>query len=358
MPTTGTERVYAFGTQTDYQTPKTLAAGALRKMIVTDKNFIDVEPKTGNDEDWAHGANNFTEQWLEAHDCKVSHSMPAFIEEIPRIFKLGMGTYAVSTPSGGTTSKEHVFNILDVLTTRQLQAVSYAEKMSAHNVFVPSMIVDGFTLQGNDLGVLMLDFGLQGSGKITNPSGVTWTGGSSHIVTPSNLRKLFNTQIGLQVTDGVTPVIYGCKYRNFKIAWKNNLLLDAGFKPGCDQYQTAGDKTSGAIRAENLVDKQMCDFDFEVDLETDSGELEAVVKQKPMAFTLDATMTGASGLIEGSIYRKLTALMGKSYYKARKLGEGNGYQRFQISSNVATDPATGKSLEIKVINDIATYATW
>lgn len=355
MAETGTNRIYAFGTQTDYQTAKTLASNALRKMIVSDKNFIDVEPKVANDEDWSHGANNFTDQWLEAHDCKVSHSMPAFIEEIPRIFKLGMGTYAVSTPSGGITSKEHVFNLLDVATTRQLQAATYAEKLGAHNVLMPSAIVDGFTLQGNDLGVLMLDFGLQGSGKITNPSGVNWT---THIAVPSALKKLYNTQIALGVTDGVTPVNYGCKYRNFKLSWKNNLLLDAGFKPGCDQYQTTGDKTSGAIRSECLIDKQMADFDFEVDLENDSGELEAVVKQKPMSITLTAAMTGAGGLIEGSIYRTLNALMTKTYYNARKIGEGNGYQRFQINAKVATDPATSKSLEIKVVNDVATYATW
>lgn len=90
-------------------------------------------------------------------------------------------------------------------------------------------------------------------------------------------------------------------------------------------------------------------------MEANSGELDAVIKQKPMNIVLTAT---DNAFIEGTIKRSLTANMPKVYYKARKLGEGNGLMRFQISAKVFTDIATGKSLEVKCVNDIPTYATW
>lgn len=352
MGFTPTNRVYAWGTQNDYQTAKTLAANALRKIIVGDKNFMDVDPKVNDDAEWSHGFNNATEQWLDSFDGKVSHSMPGYIEEIFRAIKLAMGGYAVVTPAGGTVSKEHTATPQDPNVSRQLQAVSYLEKLGIHDILFPSVLADGFSLKGNDLGVLMLDFGLQGSGKIINPSGVTV---GTHVQTPTNLHKLFNTQVGLQVDDGVAPVTYGCKYRSFDLSYKNTFLSEAGYKPGCNQYQIDGDPTSGAVRSDLLFDKQESEFNFEVDMETGSGELDAVIKQKPMNIVLTAT---DGTIIEGAIKRMLTATMPKVYYRARKLGEGSGLMRFQISAKVFTDVATGKSLEVKVVNDVATYANW
>lgn len=351
MTATPNNRLYYWGTQTDYATQKTIAASAFRKMILGDKNFMDANPKTNDDTEWAHGFNNATEQWLESHDNKISHTMPGYVEEIARPIKLAMGGYAVTTPSGGTTSKKHVITPQNPDTSRQLQAVTYGEKIDVHNVLFPSVIVDGFTLKGNDLGVLMLDFGLQGSGKIINPSGVT---PATHVVTPTNLRKLFNTQIALTVNDGTSDTVYGCKYRSFELNYKNNLLADAGYKPGCGNYQTANDPNSGVIRSGLIFDRQEIDFNFEVDMETDSGELDAVIKQKPMSITLSAT----GSIIEALIPRSLTAKMPKTYYKARKLGEGNGIMRFQISAKVFVDVTTGKFLDIEIVNDVATYATW
>lgn len=90
-------------------------------------------------------------------------------------------------------------------------------------------------------------------------------------------------------------------------------------------------------------------------MEANSGELDAVTKQKPMNIVLTAT---DNSIIEGTIKRTLTATMPKVYYRARKLGEGNGLMRFQINAKVFTDVSTGKSLEIKIVNDVPTYASW
>lgn len=350
-PVTPTNRNFFWGTQTGYLTQKLIAANAFRKIIAEDKNFVDHQVNTNDDAEWSHGYNNATEQWLDSHDSKISHTIPGHIEEMARPIKLAMGGYQVATPAGGTNAKEHTMSPQDPTVSRQLQAATYGEKIGAHDVLMPSSIVDGWNLKGNDKGILMLDFGLQGSGKIVSPSGVNV---ATNVVNPTNLHKLFNTQVGLVVSDGVTPVTYGCKYRSFELSYKNNLLLEAGYKPGCNEYQIAGDPTSGVVRSELLFDKQEAEFNFEVDMEADSGEFDALVKQKPLSIVLTAT----GDIIEGAIARKLTATMPKIYYKARKIGEGNGLMRFQINAKVFTDITTGKSLEVKIVNDIATYATW
>jgi hypothetical protein len=116
---TASSRGYAWGLQTDYTTQKTIAAAALRRIITTDENSADYQPQVNNDESWSHGQNQQTEQWLEAHDGRVDKSMPAYVDELGRVFLLNLGDYAVATPGGGTTSKEHTFKPQDPSVSRQ-----------------------------------------------------------------------------------------------------------------------------------------------------------------------------------------------------------------------------------------------
>jgi hypothetical protein len=221
------------------------------------------------------------------------------------------------------------------------------------------VVGQSYRLSGDAAGHLVMDFTLQPSGKVTYPSLVV---PATHVqlpsaveIAPSGLHKLFNTQIALVVTDGVTPVTYGCKYRKFDLSYENTFFVEAGYKPGCGEFQVANDKTSGMVASEMLFDKQNINFSFEVDMEVDSGELDAVIKQKPMAIT--QTITDGT-IIEGAIARSLINNMPKTYYKARKLGEGNGIWRMAIDAEVFYDSVTGKTLEMKAVNDVATYATW
>lgn len=353
---TDTSRGYAWGLQTDYTTQKAIAAGALLRIIATDNNTIDYQAKVNNDDGWGHGQNQATEQWIEAHDARVDHSMAAYIDQLGRVFILNLGNYAVATPSGGTTSKEHTFKPQDPATSRQAKAVTYAETTGpGYNALMPRSVSDGFSLKGDGVGIMTCDFGLQGAGLINPASTVTWPPTATPTVTtPTDREKFFNTQVGLVATDTVNgAVTYGCRYRSFSIDYKQTLLLDAGYKPGCGDFLTSGDFTSGIIRSELLFDKQMLDFTFEVDMATGSPELLLVQKQSP----INIVLTAQGSLIEGAIKKKLTVTIPVAHYNSSKPSVKNGIYTFTITGSAFFDYATSKLFEIKLINTIASYST-
>jgi hypothetical protein len=352
---TDTSRGYAWGLQTDYVTQKTIAAAALTKIIATDNNTVDYSAKTNNDDGWGHGQNQATEQWIEAHDARVDHSMAAYVDQLGRVFMLNLGNYAVATPGGGTTSKQHTFKPQDPATSRQPKAVTYAETTGpGYNLLMPRSVSDGFSIKGDGVGVLTCDFGLQGAGLINPASSVTWTGGSPTVTTPTDREKFFNTQVGIVATDATNGAItYGCRYRSFSIDYKQTLLLDAGYKPGCGDFLTSGDFTSGIIRSELLFDKQMLDFTLEVDMATGSPELVLVQNQKPIAIVLTAT----GSLIEAAIKKKLTVTIPVAHYNTSKPSVKNGIYTFTISGSAFFDYATSKLFQIDLINLITSYST-
>ncbi|MBS1793352.1 MAG: hypothetical protein JSS81_05830 [Acidobacteria bacterium] len=355
MSDTQTNRGYAWGLQTNFTTQKTIAAAALKQILAMDNNFIEYTPKTVDNEEWAHGVNSATEQWLEAHDASVQHTIPGHSQELGKVFYLNHGQYSVSTPSGGTTSKEHNFKPTDPTVTRQDKAVTYAEYFGAGwNVVMPRAVSDGYTLKGSELGVLTCDFSLLGAGLIIPNSSVTWYPTATPTVSRlTGLHKLFNTQVNLVVTDNATPTTYGCRYRSFEIAFKKTMLSDAGYKPGCADFAISNDPTSGVIRSAHEFDKQMVDFTFVVDMATGSPEFIAVQQQKP----LDVLLTATGGIIEGAINHKLSYILPLIKYKTSKPTVTNGIATFTISGKAFYDFTTNKMLEIKLVNDVATYAS-
>ncbi len=354
MSDTATSRAYAWALQTDYQTAKAIAAGALKKILATDENFIDYTPDTKNDEGWAHGNNQATHQWIEAHDAKVQHTMPVFAQEIGKVLLLNLGNYSVAAVPGGVLAKESTFKPQDPSVSRQGKAVTYAEKTGgAYNVLMPRSVGDGFTFKGDGNGVLMCDFGLQGAGIIDPASTVTWSGGTPTVTTPTGLHKLFNTQIGLVVTDAGSPTTYGCRYRAFEVAYKQTLLLEAGYKPGCQEFLVSGDPTSGVIRSACEFDKQMLDFSFEVDMASGSPELVAVQQQKPM----DILLTATGGIIEGAIRHKISVIIPVAFYKTSKPTIKNGIYTFTVSGSAFFDYVTSKLFKVQLITDVADFST-
>ncbi len=354
MSDTDTNRGYAWALQSDFVTAKGIAAGALKQIIATDNNFIEYTPKTVDNENWSNGVNSATDEWIEAHDAKVSHTMPGFSQEIGKVFYLG-GAYGLSTPSGGTASKKHSFVPNDPNVTRQNKAVTYAEKLAAGwNVLMPRAVTEGWSLKGDALGMLMLDFNLLGAGLIIPNSGVTWYPAATPSVSRiTGLHKLFNTQVNLAVTDAGSTTTYGCRYRNFQVDYKLTMLSDAGFKPGCADFAISGDPTSGVILSAHEFDKQMLDFSFTVDMATGSPEFIAVQQQKPLTIVL--TVTG--GLIEGAINHQLLLTIPVGKYKASKPTIANGIASFAISGKGLFDFAKGKLFSIDLTNDVASYAT-
>lgn len=355
MSDTPTSRGYAWAVQTDYATQKTIAAAALKQLIVTDQNFLDYEAKTQNDEDWAHGVNSPTDEWIEAHDAKVQHTMPGFSQELGKLFYLNMGQYAITTPSGGTTSKQHAFKPTDPTVTRQDKAVTYAEKAgTGWNVLARSMVGDGFVLKGDGMGILTADFGLMGSGFLNFSSPVTWYPTATPTVARlTGLHKLFNSQVALAITDAGGTTNYGCRYRSFEFAYKKSMLDDASMSPGCANFLSASDPVTGAIRSSHEFDKQTLDFTLEVDMAAGSPEAINVQQQKPM----DILLTATGGIIEAAIRHKLSMIVPVAKYSASKPVVSGGIMRFTISGKALFDFTTGKLFEIDLINDVATYAS-
>lgn len=355
MVDTETSRGYGWAKQTDFVTPVAIANGAFDRIITTDNNTIDYTPQTNNDEAFSHGQNQATEQWIEAHDARVDHSMPAYIEDMGKVFYLNLSNYSVSTPGGGSTSKEHIFKPQDPAVSRQGPAVTYLETTGpGWNVSMPRAVADGFTLRGNGLGILTLDFGLHGAGLINAASGATWTGGTPTVVKQANFLKFFNTQMALTATpSGESAVVYGCRYRGFEVAYRQTLLSAAGYKPGCADFLVSGDKTSGVIRSAHEFDKQMLDFNFVVDMASGSPELAHVQSQK----NIDILLTATGGIIEGAIARKLSVKIPVAHYNTSKPSVTDGIYTFTISGSAFFDYVTSKLFQIELINTTATYAS-
>lgn len=355
MADTATNRNYAWGLQSNFQTQKTLSAGALKQMIVTDQNVIDYEPETQNNEEWSHGYNSATDQWLEAHKSSVQHTLPGYSQELGKAFYLNMADYSISTPSGGTVSKTHLFKPTNPLVTRQDKAVTYVERVGAGwHKLMPRAVSDGFTLKGSEKGILTCDLNLIGAGLILSNPAVTYPPTSTPTVAAlTGLHKLFNSQVTLTPDDGGTYTdAYECRYRAFELAFKKTMLTEAGYQPGCAQFFIPGDPTSGMIMSAHEFDKQMLDFMFEVDLASDTPEFDAVTDQRPIKIILDIT----GGIIEGAIPHQMKTTINISKYKSSKPVLVQGMWRFQITGSAFFDVATNNLFQIELTNNIASYS--
>lgn len=355
MSDTPSARGYGWGLQVDYPTQKALSSGSIKEIVNIDQNFIDFEPQTANDEEWSHpNINSATDEWIETQNGRVSHSMPGFSQQMGELFYIN-GSYAVSTPPGGSSSKKHVFKPTDPTVTRQDKAVTYCETTGAGwNVLMPSCVADGWVIKGNGKGVITLDYNLIGSGKLNLAPGTTWYPTSTpNVARRTGQHKLFNSQVALVVTDGGSPTTYGCRYRSFEFAYKKTMLDDAGMSPGCGNFLVAGDPTSGMIRSAHEFDKQMLDFTLVVDMASGSPEAIAVQQQKPLLVVL----TVAGGIIETTIRHQLKVTIPVAKYKTAKAGVGDGIMQFTLSGKALFDFATNKLFEVELINDIATYAS-
>lgn len=355
MSDTATNRKYAWALQTDYATQKAIAAGAYKQILCTDENTIDYQAQIGSNEGWAHGYNTETEEWIEAHDARVQHTIPGFAQELGKVYYLNMAD-TVSTPSGGTLSRKHTFVPTDPTVTRQDKAVSYVENVGAGwHKLMPSAVSDGFTLRGDGRGVLMLDFSLVGAGKIVNDPAITYPPTSTPTVTNlSGLYKFYNTQVGITPNDGGSyNTAYSCRYRSFQIAFRKTLLEEAGFKPGCANFLTAGNPDSGMIRSALEFDKQSLEFNFNVDMAANSPEFQCVQDQRPIALVI----TASGGIIEGAIPFEHKVTLNIAKYRTTKPQLVNGIWQFAISGKALFDKVANKLFQIELTNDVVSYAS-
>lgn len=355
MSTTATNRKYAWGLQSNFLTPKPLTAGALQQMLVTDKNTIEYSPDVKDNEEWSHGYNSATEEWLEGHDAQVAHTIPGHAQELGKVFYLNMAD-TVTTPGGGTTSRTHTFVPTDPIVTRQDAAVTYVENLGAGwHKMMQGCVSDGFTLKGSEKGLLTCDFNLIGDGKITNNPSVTYPPTATPTVSNlTGLYKFFNTMMNITPNDGGSYTsAYDCRYRAFEIAFKKTMLSDAGFKPGCARFLVDGDPDSGLIRSAHEFDKQMLEFNFEVDMASGTPEFEAVQDQRPISLLISAV----GSFIEGAIPYQMDINLHIAKYRSTKPVEAQGMWRFGISGKSLFDASQDELFNIALTNDVTTYAT-
>ncbi len=355
MSYTPQARGYGWATQVDYLTAKTVGAGNFKQIVATDQNFLKYQPQTQDNEAWSMGVNSATDEWIEAHDARVQHTLVGFSQELGKVFYLN-GQYAVALHSGGTLSKDHTFKPTDPSVTRQDKAVTYVEQAAGGgwNVLAPSMVSDGWSLKGDALGPLMCDVNLIGSGAINTAPGTTWYPTATPSVSRvTALHKLFNSQVSLVCTDTVGTTTYACRYRKFQFDFKKTMLDAAGMSPGCGIFRVSGDPTSGLLRGSHEFDKQSLDFSLTVDMASGSPELAAVQNQLAEAIVL--TVTG--GIIEGAIPHKLVLTVPLAKYKTADAVVGDGIMQVSITGKALFDFTTGKLFDIVLTNDVATYAS-
>ena len=356
MSFTPAARGYGWALQTDYLTQKAVASGAFKQMLAIDQNFLKYKPNVQDNEGWANQVNSATDEWIETHDARISHTLPGHSQELGKIFYLN-GSYSVVTPSGGTISKAHTVIPTDPQVTRQDKAVTYVEQAAGGgwNVLAPSMVSDGWSLKGDGNSILTADINLIGNGLINTNPGMSWyPSGSPSVTRLTSLHKLFNSQVGLVCTDSLTgTTTYACRYRKFQFNFKKTMLDAASMSPGCANFLIPGDPTSGALRSSHEFDKQSLDFTLVVDMAFGSPELAAVQKQAAEAIVL--TVTG--GLIEGSINHKLVLTVPFAKYQTADAAVGDGIMQVTITGKALFDFTTGRLFSIVLTNDVPSYAS-
>ncbi len=132
--------------------------------------------------------------------------------------------------------------------------------------------IEGWTLTvasgpGRANSKLVVDY--VGSGKHTEPSGITLPAATTEKLLPS---------AALAATINGIDYVTAKNFVSLEASWKNNLRLDSGFYPGSG-FQSAGDGSSGAIRGRLECGDRALALAFVARFEHDSDELTKLKQQ-------------------------------------------------------------------------------
>jgi hypothetical protein len=349
-----TQRLYAMSNrpQANYETATETAVPAnFVGVKFTDKDFSRLSPATSDDSEDAHGSDFPHEEYLERWDVESPHSIAMSVEEIGRFLLLACGSVVTTalTVAPAPLVYQHVFTLQDANVSRQLPVVSLVELIgNAHNVLHPSMLLKMLSLKGD--GAKRIDTTVQfhGSGKEIAPSGLSYA--QVKALLQGGLRYFFNSQAKATVADEITlanAVDYGATrgLNSWELGINNNPMLDDGFRPGSDRWQTTGDPDSGQIRAEMLFGKREVTSSMVTRLR-DQTERNALKARKKLNWKLELI----GGTITGAHKRKLTAEMPNVRYDAVDIA-GGGLMTQQIRMRSFGDaPVT-----FTLVNTIPSY---
>lgn len=336
--------------QVDYATATAAVAGNFKQVLAKDRNLAQAAPSVADNKDYATGVPYGTEQWVVAHEASRQFDYDLCFEEIGRALLLAFGKVVTTQPDAGgnPTVYQHVFSPMDVTVTRQLPAATIVEQLgSAIDRKFPSMVSASLGFRGEGSQRLQVSESLQGSGKITIPSALAG-------VDIAGCHYGYESQCTLKTDDGATVTNMATapqRVNSWAFDVVNQLLADDGYRPGAAAFQTAGNPDSGEVRTENLLGDQSFNFNFNVRLLSNDGFLAYLLAQTNLIITND--IVGA--LISGIYNNKLSIKAYKAPFRAVNIGDRNGLVSLDIQSGVLYDTAVTKSVEVTLINTVASY---
>lgn len=326
-----------------------------------DEALADYNVETLDDKGASTGTDFATEQILIKHDVSIPRKMRLSSYWLGWINFFLMGqTTTINGPGGSTNAKKHTSTPIDKRTNMQLPPFTYVEEANAsvHRVQYPSCVLEQATIRGGGgagrLTFLEADLVFRGSGKrLTNVTVNFQHASQQHVFYPTNLQYFLNSQATLALDDNGTPINIGCAYLEFEMNYRNNLLADEGYLPGCAAYQTSGSPTSGIVRSELLIGNREIDLRYKAYLLSSSDHyLAALQDQRPLSIEQKfegATIAG--GTDKHTAYWK--AFLTK--YSVAKPQFENGLLVVDVTPKLLQD-GSGNTLSSYVINDTASYS--
>lgn len=295
--------------QADYVTAVTPASSPanFRQIEKTDRQFANYNTNLSDNKGYSTGTPYATRKNLETHDVNFPMTEEMSSQLLGERARAGFGDLETEELTEDA-SWTHNFSLMNPQDRAQLPAYTYAEKAgesasrpNAHNVKYPSVVCGQWAVQGQGRALVKLNTTWTGSGKRTAPSGVTFFGGSNHVIELEEMTQNYfrNTAAALklypQVELGGTVYNVNCDFRDFDFSINWNLQGDAGYL-GCGLYQTAGDSESGAIRGKCEVGDPTVQFNFTM---LDNDGYDGQGKLQSMA-SISAQLDYTGSVIAGS----------------------------------------------------------
>jgi hypothetical protein len=161
-----------------------------------------------------------------------------------------------------------------------------------------------------------------GSGKLTEPSGITLPTAITEKLLPSASIALSINGVDYVTAKSIVSLEFG---------WKNNLRLDAGFFPGSG-FQTSGDATSGAIRGRLECGNREASLKFVARFEAGSTEWTKLKNQ---------TIGTAVIALTYDTNNKLTVTFHRISFSMVEIGETDGLVTVSVECQPQYDSTNG-----------------
>lgn len=352
--------------QADYQTnlAGSTSTKKHRQIEKSDRQIAKFTTATGDNKGYSTGTPFPTRKTLESHDVSISLQEDLTSQLLVERAYAAMGVIDTVEVDTGASWK-HTVELLNPQNAAQLPAYGYAEKFGesasrpdAHSKAYPSMVCDGWSVNGEGTSVLKSNMSMVGSGKQTSPAGITFFGGSSHVILLEDIvKKNFfrNSAAKLklypQAELGGTVFNVNCGFRNFQLSINPNLKKTEGYL-GCGLFQTSGNSESGAIRGKCEIGDWAVTFNFTIIAD---DAYDPLPKLRDMA-SMSAQLDYEGKTITGSTKHKASFILNAANIVDVEHTPLEGKNAWRIT----TEPlAIGQDMPFKleVTNDVQSYTT-